>query len=129
MTETEKLQTLFLQMPWQRRIGEIGVNLLNIHSFETLEDMAEYARQLSEQSRKFIEWTLRDIEAEKRAQLLMLDQELSRWQINLSHLWLDANERKRICQTSKGWSDRLIEMSGLLYETPNVVLKVAEPKP
>jgi cytochrome c553 len=129
MTEIEKLQSLFLQQPLQRRIGEIGVNLLNIHSFECDESMADFVSHLIGQSRKFIAWTLQDVSQETRTQLLTIDKELSRWQADISSLWMNANERKQICQIAKALSDRTIEMTAAFYEIPNETRKVAEPKP
>jgi hypothetical protein len=65
----------------------------------------------------FIEWTAGDFVADAvdtAAELIELQLQLATWRDSWNCGSLDSNERARIAKMAKEWSDRVLEMSGLV---------------
>jgi hypothetical protein len=96
------------------RLGGLAANLRRIYSFSQQSANREAVESLLDESKYFIEWTARDAEIDDAAVLVELQVQLARWQLNGSRIWADPEERQRVGEQSRVWSDRVLQLSGLL---------------
>ncbi|MBD2004509.1 MULTISPECIES: hypothetical protein [Cyanophyceae] len=96
------------------RLGELAANLARIQSFSNNDLNRDAVAHLIEESKFFIEWTAIDAGIDIAAELVELQVQLARWQLNWSNIWADDVQRTKVAQQAKIWSDRVLEMSGLL---------------
>ncbi len=96
------------------RLGGLAANLRRIGSFSQHPANGEVVASLVDESKYFIEWTAADAELETAAQLVELQVQLALWQRNWSRIWADPNQRRQIGEQSQAWSDRVLDLSGLL---------------
>jgi hypothetical protein len=96
------------------RLGEIAANLARIQSFSNNDLNRDAVAHLIEESKFFIEWTAIDAGIDQAAELVELQVQLARWQLNWSNIWADDAQRTKVAQQAKIWSDRVLGMSGLL---------------
>jgi hypothetical protein len=96
------------------RLGGLAANLLRIKSFADRNGRHEVVASLIEESKLLIEWTAGEIEADRAAQLVALQVELAGWQLLWPHVSRDPEARSRVAREAAIWSDRVMEMSGLL---------------
>ena len=69
---------------------------------------------LLDESKHFIEWTAAEAEVETAAQLVELQVQLALWQLDWDALWPDSDRRERMATESRAWSDRVLQLSGLI---------------
>ncbi|MBD1930506.1 MULTISPECIES: hypothetical protein [Cyanophyceae] len=98
------------------RLGELAANLARIRSFSNNDLNRDAVAHLIEESKFFIEWTAIDSGIDIAAELVELQVQLARWQLNWSNIWADNSQRTKVAQQAKVWSDHILEMSGLLSE-------------
>ncbi len=98
------------------RLGGLAANLGRIKSFSAKEASQETIEGLIEESKWFIEWTAREAEIDIAAQLVELQLQLARWQHQFNSIWDDPAKRKEMIGQSGAWSQRVLEMSGLLQD-------------
>jgi len=67
-----------------------------------------------QESKLFIEWTAQDPEIEIAAELVELQTQLACWQYSWPGIWEDSEQRMRVVQETKIWSNKVLNMSGLL---------------
>jgi hypothetical protein len=67
-----------------------------------------------DESKFFIEWTAAEAEVNTAAELVELQIQLARWQCNWVRIWHDPVQRSEVAEQSAAWSQRVLEMSGLL---------------
>ena len=96
------------------RLGGLAANLLRINSFASRETNSAVVESLLDESKHFIEWTAAEVEIEKAAELIELQVQLALWQQNWLIIWSDSTQRKRVAEQSHIWSDRVLDLSGLL---------------
>jgi hypothetical protein len=116
MKDWSVTQKRFLQAEIPFRLGEIAANLARIKSFSNNELNREAVVSLIEESKFFIEWTAIDAGIDKAAELVELQVQLAGWQLNWANIWADDTQRVTVAQEAKVWSDRVLEMSGLLSD-------------
>jgi hypothetical protein len=98
------------------RLGELAANLARIRSFSENDLNRDAVAHLIEESKFFIEWTAIDAGIDQAAELVELQVQLARWQLSWSTIWADNSQRTKVSEQAKVWSDRVLEMSGLLLE-------------
>ena len=96
------------------RLGGLAANLRRIGSFSQHPANGEAVASLVDESKHFIEWTAGDAEVETAAQLVELQVQLARWQRNWDRIWADPDQRRQVGEQSHLWSDRVLDLSGLL---------------
>jgi hypothetical protein len=96
------------------RLGGLAANLSRIKSFAINEKNKSLVENLLDESKHFIEWTAQETEIETAAQLVELQVQLARWQLNLDRNWPDTDQRKHIAEQSNIWSQQILTASGLL---------------
>ena len=63
----------------------------------------------------FIEWTAAEIEPEQAEELVNIQVQLARWQINLDNILLDELRRGEVADIqAETYSQKVLDMSGLL---------------
>jgi hypothetical protein len=114
MKDWTPIQERYLRDGVPVRLGGLAANLRRIKSFATQEASREAVASLIDESKHFIEWTAREAQVETAAQLVELQVQLARWQRRWPDIWSDSVQRQQIAEQSSAWSDRVIELSGLL---------------
>jgi hypothetical protein len=114
MTNLEKRRTRYLQDPILVRLGGLAANLGRIASFSKNEKHREVTSSVFRESKWFIEWTAADLDIDQAAELVRLQIQLALWQLQANKTWYDEDWRLKLSSNSKQWSERLLDMSGLL---------------
>jgi hypothetical protein len=96
------------------RLGGLAANLRRMRSFAAHPRGEDAVASLVEESKYFIEWTAFDAPPETAAQLVHLQVELARWQLNWAQRWSDSSQRQQLGEQALAWSDRVLRLSGLL---------------
>lgn len=96
------------------RLGGLAANLARVKSFSDHPDHGDVVKSLLEESKFFIEWTVADAGPDAQAELVDLQVQLARWQHAWDSIWGDAARRAAVAEEAGAWSERLLEMSGLL---------------
>ena len=97
----------------QLRLGHIASNLARVRSFcntaykKAVEIVIDETEWLSE-------WTAAEIEPEQAEELVNIQVQLARWQLTLDNIWLDELRIAEIAQQAETYSQRVLDMSGLL---------------
>src|ERR1700722_19733896 len=117
MYDLAAIRERYLRDDLSVRLGGLAANLARVSSRSGNPLTGAAVQGLIEESKWFIEWTAADFVPEAidtAAQLVQLQIQLSRWQINWDHRWADPAERARLSKLAKEWSERVMAMSGLL---------------
>lgn len=97
------------------RLGHIASNLARIRSFCN----SAYKKAVEiviDDTEWLIEWTAAEIEPEQAEELVNIQVQLARWQLTLDNIWLDELRLAEIAQQAETYSQRVLDMSGLLEE-------------
>ena len=117
MTNSGAIRARYLKDNLSIRLGGLAANLARASSCAGNPANSAIVCGLIEESKWFIEWTAADFVPEAidtAAQLVQLQLQLSLWQINWELRWADPTVRTHIGADAKGWSDRVMALSGLL---------------
>ena len=98
------------------RLGGLSANLARLSTAARVPLNQSLADGLLAESKWFIEWTAGDAEVDTAAQLVELQIQLARWQFRLDDNWADSTKRSGIGDQAHEWSNRVLELSGLLDE-------------
>ena len=96
------------------RLGGLAANLSRIKSFAAHDASREAVESMIAESKFFIEWTAAEAEVNTAAELVELQIQLARWQYNWARIWHDPVKRSEVAEQSAAWSQRVLQMSGLL---------------
>jgi hypothetical protein len=110
------LQNRYLSETLPNRLGELAANLARISSFSQNDQNCDAVASLIEESKFFIEWTAMDSGIDLAAELVELQVQLARWQLVWQDIWVDQARKLTVANQAKVWSNRVLEMSGLLPE-------------
>jgi len=114
MKDWTRIQTRYLQDELPIRLGGIAANLSRVKSFASHDANREVVFSLIEESKFFIEWTASKADLDVAAELIELQIQLSLWQRAWDKIWPDKTQRQQVASTSNEWSQRVLELSGLL---------------
>jgi hypothetical protein len=114
MMNREMLRERYLRDALPIRLGGLAANLRRIRSFTQHAANREAVEGLLDESKYFIEWTAGETEVATAAELVELQVQLARWQRNLDRIWADSEQRQQVSEQSRVWSDRVLDLSGLL---------------
>jgi hypothetical protein len=67
-----------------------------------------------QESKLFIEWTAQDAEIEIAAELVEWQIQLACWQYSWAGILQDAQQRMRVGEPGRIWSEKVLNISGLL---------------
>jgi hypothetical protein len=114
MSDLTIIRERYLRDALAVRLGGLAANLARIRSFAAHEANRESIESLLYESKFFIEWTAPDTEINTAAELAELQIRLACWERNLSKMWSDRSQRKQIAELAGSWSNRILQLSGLL---------------
>jgi hypothetical protein len=95
------------------RLGHVASNLARIRSFFN-RAYKKGVEVVIDETEWFIEWTAAEIEPEQAEELVNIQVQLARWQMNLDNIWLDELHRVEIAKQAEIYSQKVLNMSGLL---------------
>jgi hypothetical protein len=96
------------------RLGGLAANLRRVKSFASHEANVAVVESLLDESKFFIEWTAREAAVETAAELVEIQIQIAFWQRRWATIWNDPIQRSQIAEQSRVWSDRVLDLSGLL---------------
>jgi len=114
MKDWHAIQTRYLRDELPIRLGGIAANLSRVRSFAAHDANREAVASLFEESKFFIEWTAGEADLSTAAELVELQVQLSLWQRAWDKIWQDKAQRQQVASASGQWSQRVLELSGLL---------------
>jgi hypothetical protein len=114
MNDMVKIRERFLKDDIPTRLGNLASNLRRIKSFSSLDVNQEVVKDLLDESKYFIEWTAAETEIHTAGELVELQILIARVTFNLDRIWVDSNRRNNLAEQAMQWSDRVLELSGLL---------------
>jgi len=114
MNDLSAIKDRYLRDAVPARLGGLAANLARVGSFSKNQANREAVYGLLDESKWFIEWTAAETTIDVAAQLVELQLELSLWQLDWERIWSNPAVRAAISTHSKSWSDRVLELSGLL---------------
>ena len=96
------------------RLGGLAANLLRVRSLMANARNQPVVEGLLEETKLFIEWTAAETDWDTAAELVELQVLLAGWQQAGAALWTDATQREQTALSAQNWSERVLELSGLL---------------
>jgi len=114
MKDWNAVQKRYLQDGLPVRLGGIAANLSRVKSFAANDANREAVASLLEESKFFIEWTAGEADIGVAAELVELQVQLSLWQLDWDDIWKNKAQRQLVANASGKWSQRVLELSGLL---------------
>ena len=106
----------YLRDNLQVRLGGLAADLRRIKSFSSQETSREVIESLIEESKYFIEWTAPEEGIATAGELVAIQIQLAFWQRQWEAVWRDPDRRRQVAVQSQIWSDRLMNLSGLLQD-------------
>jgi hypothetical protein len=82
MKDYSQTQARYLRFPVPARLGNLASNLDRIADFSAMMDNPAPVARVFDESKHFIEWAAGEAEIETAAQLVELQRQLARWQLN-----------------------------------------------
>ncbi len=98
------------------RLGHIAANLARIKSFSQIA-YKEAVKSVISETKWFIEWTAAEIEPVQAEELVNIQVQLAMWELTWNDIWADEKLRTEVAEQSGIWSERVLDMSGLLSES------------
>jgi hypothetical protein len=114
MKDWSTIRERYLRDDLTIRLGGLAANLSRIKSFAVHEASRAVVESLIDESKYFIEWTAADTDSDTAAKLVELQIQLARWQLNWTNIWSDPAQRSKMAEQASAWSQRVLEISGLL---------------
>ena len=114
MKNLDQRRSRYLQDNLPIRLGGLAANLSRVASFSKHAGVRDVVSSILLESRWFIEWTAKEFEISKAAELMDLQRQLTRWDLESEQNWHDENWRNSLADKASQWSQRILEMSGLL---------------
>jgi hypothetical protein len=114
MKDWTALRERYLRDEIPVRLGGLAANLARVKSFSDHPGHGDVVKSLLEESKFLIEWTALDADTGAQAELVDLQVQLARWQQTWASIWDDPARRAAVAEQAGVWSERLLEMSGLL---------------
>jgi hypothetical protein len=116
VNELAEKQVRYLRDELPVRLGNLASNLAHISSFARGGKNPDAVKRLLRESRYFIEWTAAETELDTAAELVEIQVQLSWWY----HHWQEEQTKPmqltKITHQARTWSDRVLDLSGLLKE-------------
>ena len=116
MNKFDKLRIRYLNDSIPVRLGGLAANLARVASFSKNDDHHKVVSTTLHESKWFIEWTASELNTEDIAELVQLQIQMAKWEIQSHKKWNDQNWRTELINQSMEWSQRLLKMSGLLNQ-------------
>jgi len=115
MKDRNVIRERYLRDELSIRLGGLAANLARVKSFSDHPDHRDIVESLLDESKFFIEWTALDADSELQADLVELQIQLACWQRSWADIWADPVRRVAVAEQAHAWSERLLEISGLVH--------------
>lgn len=110
----EKLRERFLRDPLPRRLGGLSATLGRISSSARNSTDLVIIKNLLEEAKYLIEWTAEETAPETAAELVSMQTLITLWVRILETASQNQTQRTLLSVQAKQWSDRALDLSGLL---------------
>ncbi len=114
MANLAEAKQRYMRDPLPIRLGALAANLARVNTFSHHDANKDTVFSLLNESKYFIEWTAAETELDVTAQLVDLQIQLALWQNEWSSIWSNIEKRQIVAQQSRNWSDKVLELSGLI---------------
>jgi hypothetical protein len=114
MNKLDKLRLRYSSDPLAVRLGGLAANLARIASFSKNIGHREAVLATMQESKWFIEWTAGELNHQDATELINLQLKMAIWQLQSDKKWSDNTWRYELIALSQQWSQRILQMSGLL---------------
>ena len=116
MRDLSDIRARYMRDPLLVRLGGLAADLARIASFSQNPANLAPVGDLMREAAHFIEWCAPESDLENQATLLELQRHLARWRMRLPQRLPDQTWRCQVIAEAQRWSQRVLEMSGLLAE-------------
>lgn len=116
MRDWDKLKVRYLRDDVPHRLGGVAANLARVRTYFLYQNHDSFVEMMIDESKHFLEWTVLDASQEIQSELVDLQIQLAVWQRNWPLIWSDPGRRVAVSGLAGRWSERLLELSGLLSE-------------
>jgi hypothetical protein len=117
----EALRERFQRDDWAVQLGNIASNLARLAKLPEHLAHRERVESLLLESEYFIEWAVPKAPMESQEKLVDLQLQLALWRHAQPAPWFDPLKRTQVRREAQEWSDRVMEMSGLLSSSQAVI--------
>ena len=114
MKDLSAIRTRYVRDPLPVRLGGLAADLARIASFSRNPANLVPVADLMREAAHFIEWCAPESGLEGQVTLLDLQRHLVRWRMRLPQRFSDQTWRGQVIAEARQWSQRMLEMSGLL---------------
>ena len=114
MKDRAALRERYLRDELPVRLGGLAANLARVKSFSDHSGHQKVVERLLEESKFFIEWTIRDANLDIQAELVELQLHLAQWQRNWERIWPDLAQREAVAEQAGRASRQVLKMAGLV---------------
>ena len=114
MKDWQALQTRYLRDRYPTRMGNLASNLSRIKTQIQKLISPNSIEYLLQESKYFVEWTGKETDIDTAAELVELQLQLARWQLRWHEIWESPQEREQVADRCRAWSERVLQLSGLL---------------
>jgi len=111
------IRARYARDPLPVRLGGLAADLARIASFSQNPANLAPVLDLMREAAHFIEWCAPESDLESQVALLELQRRLARWRTRLSQRFPDQAWRGQVIVEAQRWSQRVLQMSGLLAGT------------
>jgi len=119
MRDWAAIRERYLKDELSVRLGGLATNLGRVRSFGAQSTSGEVVLSLLDESAHFIEWTAPEASIDTAAELVELQVELARWRRAWADIWSNPVRREDLARRAGLWSQRVLELSGLLASLEN----------
>jgi hypothetical protein len=114
MIDLSAIQARYVRDPLPVRLGGLAADLARIVSFSRNPANLVPVADLMREAAHFVEWCVLESDLESQVTLLELQRHLARWRMRLPQRFPDQAWRDQVIAEAQRWSQRVLEMSGLL---------------
>lgn len=114
MRDWESYRERFVRDVIPVRLGGVSANLARIQSASKHNDHSELVRNMLEDSEFLIEWTAPEAEIDIASELVEIQIQLALWRLTWQRIWNDIERRRAVAEQAGIWSERILNLSGLL---------------
>lgn len=114
MSDRERLRERFMRDPLATRLGGLAATLARISSSARAAEATTVVANLLDEAKYLIEWTAAETDVDKGAELVQIQVEIALWQRAWDFTSRNKTGRALLAVQAKEWSDRALEMSGML---------------
>lgn len=116
MSDWSPLKERYMRDDVPVRLGGIAANLARVRTYSKYPGRGDIVRNMVDESLYLIEWTAPDAELHAQVELVEMQVQMAGWQLRWESIWRDEQRRAETAELAGKWSDRILELSGLLDE-------------